>query len=208
MEANMRFTFGSHLRSSKTLAQPADWPQPAQKVWLAGQPGTLLNRGNMKKIESFSLEKHEGTYELWPRRTRLFFDGVDTGTKIPGFIIEAQYKCDEGYLLITSQDCPFEESNVFILLTPSFHSIAYKGLCVAYESFLLDAHWPISESAIRLHYYENVFMTLSIHKSWSIFGRKNKLVLERFQSSEDDPQATAALNDLKQRLEEKSDGST
>jgi hypothetical protein len=31
----------------------------------------------MKKIESFTLEKHEGAYELWPRRTRLFFDGVN-----------------------------------------------------------------------------------------------------------------------------------
>lgn len=156
----------------------------------------------MKKIESFTLEKHEGAYELWPRRTRLFFDGVYTGAKIPGFIIEAQYECDDGYLLITSQDCPFEESNDFILLSPSFHSIAHKDLGVPYDSYLLHAHWPITENSIRLHYYENVLMTLSIQKSWSIFGRKSQLALKRFRNPESDPQATASLNDLKQRLEE------
>lgn len=158
----------------------------------------------MKKITSFSLEKHEGAYELWPRRTRLFFDGVDTGTKIPGFTIEAQYECDDGYLLITSQDCPFEESNDFMLLTPAFRLIAHKDLCEPYESFLLHAHWPISENSIRLHYFD-VFMTLSIQKSWSLFGRKNKLVLKKFRNFENDPQVTASLNDLKQSLKENSD---
>lgn len=156
----------------------------------------------MKKIGSFTLEKHEGVYEHWPRRTRLFFDGVDTGTKIPGFIIEAQYECDHGYLLITSQDCPFEESNDFTLLSPSFHSIAHNDLGAPYDSYLLHAHWPITENSIRLHYYENVFMTLSIQKSWSIFGRKSKLVLKRFRNPERDQQATASLNDLKKQLEE------
>lgn len=67
----------------------------------------------MQSITQFSLEKHDGPYESWPRLTRLFANGVDTGKKVPGFIIEAQYQCRDGYLLITSQDCLFEESNDF-----------------------------------------------------------------------------------------------
>ena len=46
----------------------------------------------MERINAFFLEKHEGPYEKWPRRTGLFFDGKFTGTKIPGFIVEAQYR--------------------------------------------------------------------------------------------------------------------
>jgi len=114
--------------------------------------------GILKKIDTFSLEKHQGPYEQWPRRTRLYFRGRDTGTRITGFVIEAQYQCDEGYLLITSQDCPLEESNDFILLGPSFKELAHKGLAFPYDSFLLHAHWPVASHSIMLHYHEKLFL--------------------------------------------------
>jgi hypothetical protein len=60
----------------------------------------------MRAIKSFTLEQHSGPYETWPGRTRLFVNGDDAGTKASGFIIEAQYECEQGYILITSQDCP------------------------------------------------------------------------------------------------------
>lgn len=145
----------------------------------------------MKAIDSFSLEQHAGVYELWPRRTRLFFKGIDTGAKIPGFVIEAQYICDYGYLLVTSQDCPFEESNDFMLLTPAFRTIAHRELSAPYASFLLQAHRPISENAISLHYYENMFMTLEIQKSWGLSGRSIKLILKGARQPEGNPQVAA-----------------
>ena len=137
---------------------------------------------NMIKIESFSLEKHSGAYQHWPRQTRLFFNGVDTGSSIPGYIIEAQYRCDAGYLLITSQDCPFEESNDFLLLSADFRVLAQEMLGVPYYSYLLHNHWPVSDDAIRLHYYQQLFMTLTVRQTRGVFGGKSQLILESLAS--------------------------
>ena len=152
----------------------------------------------MEKIALLSLEKHQGPYELWPRLTRLYANGEDTQKKLPGFIIEAQYKCEEGYLVITSQDCPFEESNDFLLLNHAFEIVAKNGIGVPYSSFLINNHWPISEKAIRIHYDEELFYTLNIEKA--LFKRGPKLVAKRFKVFATDDQALASLADLRERL--------
>ena len=154
----------------------------------------------MEKIDAFSLEKHEGPYEKWPRKTRLYFDGRDTGTKIAGYVVEGQYRCNEGFLLITSQDCPFEESNDFILLGPTFRRLATNAVLRPYNSFLLHAHWPVSDSAVLLHYYDRLFFTLSIENR--AFGLGLRLGVTRFEGEpEKDPAASASILELEQRLE-------
>ena len=60
----------------------------------------------MHRLNVFELAKHEGPYELWPQTTELIKDGVPTGKKIPGYIIEAQYAHTNGFVLVTSWDCP------------------------------------------------------------------------------------------------------
>ena len=155
----------------------------------------------MKKIDDFSLEKHECPYETWPRRTRLYCRGRDTGVKIPGYIIEAQYTWRQNYLLITSQDCPFEESNDFVLLGPAFNMLARKGLLVPYSSFLLCNHWPVSEDSIRLHYSKRLFFTLTIKNSSCLFWNHFSLVLKRFSDFEQDPESRASLNEHLKNLE-------
>jgi hypothetical protein len=149
----------------------------------------------MELISSFSLEKHEGPYESWPRLTRLFFDGQATGTSVPGYVIEAQYRCPEGYLLITSQDCPFEESSDFILLSPRFEVVAQRFLGEMYGSYLLHAHWPRAEGSLVLHYYQALCFTLSIRHWW--FGRKPKLVLRRIWKPEKDPLIAKSIAELR-----------
>jgi hypothetical protein len=81
----------------------------------------------MQKLSQFSLETHSGPYEKWPRASRLFMNGHDTKRKITGFLIEAQYICDEGFLLVTSMDCPFEETSHFTLLDKNLKTIATKS---------------------------------------------------------------------------------
>jgi hypothetical protein len=154
----------------------------------------------MESIDAFSLEQHKEPYEKWPRRTRLFFEGQDVGTAISGFVIEGQYQCIEGYLLIASEDCPFEEANHFILLNPSFQPIAQKVLFAPYQTFLLYAHWAIAPNALRLHYYDGLFYTLSLRKPEGFLRRKFRLQLEQFCEPENDAEANASILDLEQRL--------
>ena len=124
----------------------------------------------MEEIDNFSLETHQGPYEKWPRKSRLFFNETDTLVKIPGYDIEAQYKCEWGYLLITSQDCLFEESNDFILLDSKFRVLATNELLVEYGTFLLYAHWPTSSCTLRLHYLSEDFYDLSVKNYKNIPG--------------------------------------
>ena len=70
----------------------------------------------MQKVSLFSLELHQGPYEKWPLRTRLFVDGNQSETKVPGYVLLHQFQTDFGYLLITDCDCPFEETTNFIFL--------------------------------------------------------------------------------------------
>jgi hypothetical protein len=156
----------------------------------------------MKQIKAFSLAKHEDPYEKWPRLTRLYFNGADTGSEIPGYIVEGQYRCSDGYLLITSHDCPFEESNDFLLLDDDFQILARNQLAVPYGAFLLNAHWPISSHSLRLHYYERLFFTLSVEKRTGLFRSRLRLVLKPFDEPENDAAASASIAELQHRLRE------
>lgn len=140
----------------------------------------------MQPIHNFSLQQHQGPYETWPRRTALLFQGDATGTEIPGYVIEAQYRCDAGYLIITSQDCPFEESNEFVLLDADFRIIARKQLLAPYAGYLLQAHWPLTHNSLRLHYDERLFYTLSIERTRGILGARHSLALTEFSDIEMD----------------------
>ena len=147
----------------------------------------------MERIEAFSFATNLGPQDGWPATTRLFYEHRDTGTDIPGFTIEGQYRCNDGYLLITSFDCPFEESNEFILLDNEFNKIAQHLLFAPYYSFSLHAHWPIGPRSLRLHYYTECFYTLTICDT-------NKLLLKPYDAPQSDLQAHASIVDLdKQR---------
>jgi hypothetical protein len=133
----------------------------------------------MELISRFSFEKYDGAYDKRPLLSRLLVDGQNVDKKIRGFIIEAQYQCDDGYLVITSMDCPFEESSHFSLLDLEFNVVATANLAVPYHSFLIHNHWAISRNAIWLHYYDELFYSATIETAILGFGRRKKLVLVR-----------------------------
>jgi hypothetical protein len=155
----------------------------------------------MQIVSLLSLEKHAGPYEKWPRLSRLYADGKDTGKKIPGYEIVGQYKCQDGYLLITSQDCPYEETNDFLLLNDEFDVVAKNCLGLVYSSFLINDHWPISNTAIRIHYHEDLFYTLAIEKSRNVFRRRVRLVIEKFEDFRSDAKAVESLASLHERMQ-------
>src|SRR5205823_12073097 len=45
----------------------------------------------MNSIRRFALEQHEGSYENWPLRSRLFFDGEPTRIYLPGYVLLHQF---------------------------------------------------------------------------------------------------------------------
>jgi hypothetical protein len=93
----------------------------------------------MKEIQQFSLEMHEGPYEKWPLRTRLLDNGKETGIRIPGYNLLHQFALKDAYLLITDDDCPFEEGANFCLMSKSNKLLAYQILVAPYGSFNLES---------------------------------------------------------------------
>lgn len=151
--------------------------------------------------QRFSLSKHEGPYEQWPVTTALLCEGAPTGTQIEGYVIEAQYLCVAGHLLITSFDCPYEEANRFTLLDERFQVLATTELGAPYGSFLLNAHWPLDAHTLRLHYEMRRFFRLRIVPPGGLLRRRHRLELVRDDRAwTDDPRAAVSVRDLEDRL--------
>jgi len=120
----------------------------------------------------FTLESHDGQYEKWPRKTKLFVSGEYTGAKIQGYIIEAQFSVSDNYLIITSQDCLFEESNDFVLLNKKYKVIGKETLCEAYTSFLLEEFKIKSNTELKIKYNGERFIYLIINPELKVFFKK------------------------------------
>lgn len=117
----------------------------------------------MKEINTFSLEQHQGDYKNWPAETALFYDDRETGKKVKGFVIEAQFETKDHYFLINSFDCPYEESNEFILLDKSFKVLATESLCTWYSSFMLEDYIIKDDSEILLKYAGDFSIRLTLY---------------------------------------------
>lgn len=160
----------------------------------------------MQPITGFSLLTGR-TYGLEPDPLKmpLYFNGQHTHTFIAGLVIEGQYRCvlpnkTSGYLVITSFDCPFEESTEFSLLDEAFKLIATTSLAQMYDSFLLYAHWPMADNRLRLHYYGQFVLDLVITAGSSWLMSRPKLKLIEVVDPQSDPQTAAVMAELTQRL--------
>jgi hypothetical protein len=129
-------------------------------------------------ITAFSLEAHSGPYDTWPWRTRLFYEGRDTGRKVGGYLIEAQFSVAAGFLVVTSYDCPFEEMTHFYLLDQHFRIRGHAAKGVPYVSWLLKTMSPESEGAFRVEFYggEHWRLTIRERRGWWL---KARLSLDR-----------------------------
>jgi hypothetical protein len=154
----------------------------------------------MEPITRFSLETHTGPYDQWPRRTMLFDDGRDTRRTIPGYVIDGQYRCPHGILLVLSYDCPFEESYTFLLLGDDLSRRARADLGVPYGSFLLHDHWVVNDSTLRLHFYTTLIYTLAIRPRTAWWQPVYRLQLSREPATAGDARAQASIATLEARL--------
>lgn len=107
----------------------------------------------MTEIAEFGLETHPGPYASWPSRSRLLHEGRDTGVKLCGYVVEAQFAVPAGFLIVTSQDCPYEELTDFYLLDPKFRIRGHACKGAPYTSWLLKAITPEPPDAFRVEFY-------------------------------------------------------
>lgn len=155
----------------------------------------------MQAIAEFTLVVSDAEALTQP----LYVNQQDTGVSIAGVQIEAQYRCQlpngaQGYLLLTSYDCPFEESLEFSLLDDEFGLVTTASLAREYASLLLYAHWPMAENRLRLHFYNQLVVDLVIEPRSYWFSLSPKLLLADVVAPQDDPHTKASMEALAQRF--------
>ena len=91
----------------------------------------------MRIVQDFTLDPlnvtaGRETYE--ERRSRLLRHGEDTGAVVPGVVLEAQIGRDDGWLLFTTHDIPFEEGLDITLLDRHFKIVDSAALYWPYAT--------------------------------------------------------------------------
>lgn len=132
----------------------------------------------MEAIARFSLEKHNGAYETWPLRTRVIADGTPTNIRIPGYSLLHQYTTRFGHVLITDDDCPFEEATHIALLGDNLRLLSCRSLSAPYASFNLDHVEWIDESSFRAVFHEGDCWLVKI-RPWGIPFFRPRLAIRR-----------------------------
>jgi hypothetical protein len=105
----------------------------------------------MEATSTFTLKRHHGEYESWPRESELLLYGNATGKSIPGYVLEAQYRCGSHYLFVTSWECLFEDSLEVVLTDECFDLVDRKAVGAMYTTTWLERHEVIAEYQLLLH---------------------------------------------------------
>jgi hypothetical protein len=77
-----------------------------------------------RNIANFSLAPLAVPYEKWNGKTDLLYDGKKTSYNIRGCDLKAQFQSGKYYVLVTENDCVFEEAVNITLLAENFKPLA------------------------------------------------------------------------------------
>lgn len=131
----------------------------------------------MKKISLFSFNRQPGPYETWSLCSELIMNEKRTGKYVPGFVIGAQYTYKDLYLIVTSWDCPYEESQEFILLSKDLTVLCKKHIGHIYSTVILESHEAVAEDQVLFHCNDGVDILVTaksglLHSSPPFFTTK------------------------------------
>ncbi|MGH7217199.1 MAG: hypothetical protein ACREIG_08190 [Nitrospiraceae bacterium] len=135
----------------------------------------------MKPISRFSLEKHDGPYEQWPLRSRLFLDDKPTDISLPGYSLLHQFETSDGYILVTDYDCPYEEITNFAFISKQLGLQSCRWLGWMYETFLLERIEWIDDRTFTAFFCGKFCCRLTV-RSWGIPYIRPRLKLQLVRS--------------------------
>lgn len=80
-------------------------------------------------------------------------DGVETGTRLAGVVLEGQFACRDGFLVITSDDCPFEEAVHIHLLANDLSRSESLTIAQAYAGGIVRGLHAEGPDSIAFSFY-------------------------------------------------------
>lgn len=105
---------------------------------------------NAEAIDSFYLQSLADPYDQFPVKSRLLYEGRDTGVAIQGIGLDFQFRGPGYYLLFANWSCPFEESVEITLLSDSFECLAHHSISHDYGSMHLESVESLGSAQFRL----------------------------------------------------------
>ena len=115
----------------------------------------------MTPVHSFSLAQLPAV-EGEAARANLMLDGRPTGVSVPGIVLEAQYRCGEGYLLLTTENVPYEEAVHVLLLGPQFSVLDHVELAHPFAPGILSDLRPTGEGQLRFSFFGGDLWELTV----------------------------------------------
>ena len=85
----------------------------------------------LSPIDRFKLQA------LDEEKSRLVLDGAETPVILDGVTLEAQFKCEKGYLLLLTHDCPYEECLHVYRLAHDLSILDHRKLGAIYTPAIL-----------------------------------------------------------------------
>lgn len=107
-------------------------------------------------VQEFSLDAlpvTPGREAYDDRRSRLLRHGEDTGTVVPGVVLEAQLALNGGWLLFTTHDIPFEEGLDITLLDGSCAITDAAALFGAYTTGVFRNLVIVSDDTVVFDFF-------------------------------------------------------
>jgi hypothetical protein len=135
----------------------------------------------MTVIDSFSLRRNssDSAGDSQPTATVLR-EGRDIGLTIDGATLEGQFSLGDSYLLLVTDDCPYEETLRAYLINGNFDVIESVSLGYAYTSGILRDLRIVAHNALEFIFSGNAVYRLTVHSEprhvWNVSGGVGEVV--------------------------------
>ena len=115
----------------------------------------------MTPVETFALGQTTGTAEGAPL-SDLLAGGTPTGVRVPGLVLEAQYRFGEEFLLLTTEDVPYEEALHAVLLGRCHAIVDRLQLGHPFAAGILTDLQPAAGGSLRFSFFGGDLWELTI----------------------------------------------
>jgi len=122
---------------------------------------------DLVEVVSLALER-TGLSPKGTLLSNLLAEGRPTGIRVPGLVLEAQYRFGEEYLLFTTDDAPFEEALHIILLSPVYSAVDRLELGHPFAAGILRDLRPTASDTLQFSFFGGDLwaLTLAVSPRW------------------------------------------
>ncbi len=119
----------------------------------------------MQSVDCFSLSPNPVGQSQNKAVSEIMNQGIPTGQTIQGSELEAQYAIDDRFLILTTENCPYEEALHIHLLDRQFEILDYLELAQVYSPGILGKIHVSAENCLEFTFFGQERWRLTVLRS-------------------------------------------